>query len=140
MQRPAVEAVDGNVEDWIHEVFDLFTVLRISTDAVFGAEKCRQIERLGQNIRRVVQIFVNAGRIRDEADAFSFEDVRISFQIVDAVHVIDPVFCQNRKILNLYFAIGIWKNQFSTLNFNTEMSGWREKNDGCETDEQDTDR
>ena len=54
MQRPAMEAINGYVEDRIHEVFDLFAVLRVSANAVFGAEKRRQIERLGQNIGCVV--------------------------------------------------------------------------------------
>ena len=97
MQRLAVEAVDGNIEDRVHEVFDLLAVLRVAADAVFGAEKRRQIERLRENIRRVVQIFVHTGWICDESDAFSFEDVCVSFQIVDAVHVVDPVFYRNEK-------------------------------------------
>ena len=63
----------------------------VAADAVFGAEKRRKIERLRENIRRVVQIFVHTGWIRDESDAFSLEEVCVSFQIVDAVHVVDPV-------------------------------------------------
>ena len=39
VQRLAVEAIDGNVEDWVHEVFDLLAILRVAADAMFGAEE-----------------------------------------------------------------------------------------------------